>query len=61
MQWFLHPVLLAGWGTTIGELFDLEALAELCKRKNRWSFFVTCVPLSYTGVVASPPNAIAIF
>jgi hypothetical protein len=37
----MHEVLLAGWGCPIGELFDLEALAEQCKKSNRWSFFVT--------------------
>ncbi|KIX06851.1 uncharacterized protein Z518_04827 [Rhinocladiella mackenziei CBS 650.93] len=47
--WLLHPILLAGWGTPIGELFDLEALAETCKRRSRWSFFVTSVPLVYSG------------
>ncbi|KAL4806516.1 putative cyclase-domain-containing protein [Aspergillus unguis] len=60
-KWMLHPILLAGWGTPIGELFDLEALAEMCKRKKRWSFFVTSVPLNYRGAVASPPNAMAVF
>lgn len=60
-EWLLHPILLAGWGTPMGELFDLDALAELCKLKNRWSFFVTSVPLRYKGAVASPPNALAIF
>ncbi|KAL3492714.1 putative cyclase-domain-containing protein [Aspergillus germanicus] len=59
--WQLHPILLAGWGTPIGELFDLEALAETCKRKQRWTFFVTSVPLVYRGAVASPPNGVAIF
>jgi hypothetical protein len=60
-KWLLHPILLAGWGTPIGELWDLEALAEVCRRRNRGSFFVTSVPLNYTGAVASPPNAMAIF
>lgn len=58
--WHLHPILLAGWGTPIGELFDLEGLAETCKREGRWSFFLTSCPLNYTGAVASPPNALAI-
>jgi hypothetical protein len=57
----LHPVLLAGWGMPIGELFDLEALAAECKRQQRWSFFVTSQPLNVRGGVASPPNAVAIF
>ncbi|KUL90676.1 hypothetical protein ZTR_00225 [Talaromyces verruculosus] len=60
-QWALHPTLLAGWGTPIGELFELEALSETCKRMKRWSFFFISVPLKYTGAVASPPNAMAIF
>lgn len=40
-DFMLHEVLLAGWGCPIGELFDLETLAEECKRQGRWSFFVT--------------------
>ncbi|KAG8156874.1 hypothetical protein KVR01_013287 [Diaporthe batatas] len=58
--WHLHPILLAGWGTPIGELFDLDTLAELCAQRQSWSFFFTSAPLNYTGAVASPPNAIAI-
>lgn len=60
-EWMLHPILLSGWGTPIGELFDLEALSEVCKRHQRWSFFFTSSPLNYTGAVATPPNAMAIF
>lgn len=37
----MHEVLLGGWGCPIGELFDLEALAEQCKKAGRYSFFVT--------------------
>ncbi|SPO06780.1 uncharacterized protein DNG_09474 [Cephalotrichum gorgonifer] len=59
-EWHLHPILLAGWGTPIGELFDLDGLADLCEKNKRWSFFFTSAPLNYTGAVASPPNAIAI-
>ncbi|KIA75795.1 hypothetical protein HK57_00409 [Aspergillus ustus] len=59
-QWHLHPILLAGWGTPLGELFDLDALAAICARTQRWSFFFTSSPLNYVGAVASPPNAIAI-
>ncbi|OCK86306.1 hypothetical protein K432DRAFT_431022 [Lepidopterella palustris CBS 459.81] len=36
----LHEVMLAGWGCPIGELFNLEASAEQCKKINRYSFFV---------------------
>jgi kynurenine formamidase len=57
----LHQFLLAGWGCPIGEMFDLERLAETCERLGRWSFFVSSVPLKVPGGVGSPPNAVAIF
>jgi hypothetical protein len=38
--WYMHEVLLAGWGMPIGELFDLDGLAEHCARVRRWSFFL---------------------
>ncbi|BCR88820.1 uncharacterized protein ACHE_50018S [Aspergillus chevalieri] len=58
---FLHEYVLAGWGMPIGELFDLEALARLCEEHQRWSFFVSSVPLNMPGGVSSPPNVMAIF
>ncbi|KAF2267886.1 hypothetical protein CC78DRAFT_530323 [Lojkania enalia] len=60
-EWMLHEVLLAGWGCPIGELFDLEKLAEHCKRTGRYSFFVTSEVCNVPGGVASPPNILAIF
>ncbi|KAL3448114.1 hypothetical protein BJX65DRAFT_307401 [Aspergillus insuetus] len=58
---FLHPILLAGFGMPIGELFDLERLTEYCASSKRWTFFFTSEPLNVRGGVASPPNALAIF
>lgn len=60
-DWALHEVLLAGYGTPIGELFWLEDLAAACEREGRWSFFVTSEPCNVPGGVASPPNILAIF
>ncbi|CAK7201222.1 hypothetical protein SEUCBS139899_003925 [Sporothrix eucalyptigena] len=57
----LHQWVLAGWGVPIGEMFDLETLSRKCIERQRWSFFVSSVPLKVPGGVASPPNAIAIF
>lgn len=57
----LHHHLLAGWGVPIGEMFDLEALAETCERLGRWSFFVSSSPLHCKRGVSSPPNCMAIF
>lgn len=51
-DWLLHEVLLGGWGCPIGELFDLERLAEQCKREKRWSFFVASEPCNVPGGVA---------
>lgn len=50
--WYMHEVLLAGWGMPIGELFDLEALAEHCAEVNRWSFFLTSEVCNVPGAVA---------
>lgn len=57
----LHETLLAMWGMPIGELFDLEALAEECRRQKRWSFYFASWPLNVFGGVASTANASATF
>lgn len=44
-KYVLHEWLLAGWGMPIGEMFDLERLAETCHRLSRWEFFLVSVPL----------------
>ncbi|TVY42452.1 hypothetical protein LSUB1_G001739 [Lachnellula subtilissima] len=56
----LHDHLLAMWGTPIGELWNLEELAEVCKKENKYSFFLTSAPLNVHGGIASPPNVLAI-
>lgn len=58
---FMHEVLLPGWGMPIGELFDLDELAQICQLENRWEFFVASAPLNMPGGVSSPPNCLAIF
>lgn len=47
-------------GFTIGEMFNLEALAEDCANDQRYTCFLTTSPLNLRGGVGSPPNAIAI-
>lgn len=37
-----------------GELFDLEALSRTCKELNRYSFFVTSMPLNSTYLFLFP-------
>ncbi|KAI1335077.1 hypothetical protein F5Y15DRAFT_399502 [Xylariaceae sp. FL0016] len=57
----MHEYMLAGWGMPIGEMFDLEKLAETCKKLQRWTFFVSSSPFNMPGGISSPPNAQAIF
>ncbi|KAK0619437.1 putative cyclase-domain-containing protein [Immersiella caudata] len=58
---YLHRWFLNGLGMPIGELWDLNALGEQCKKLGRYSFLLTSAPLNHPGLVASPPNALAIF
>ncbi|KAI9727369.1 MAG: hypothetical protein M1834_008440 [Cirrosporium novae-zelandiae] len=57
----LHEYMISMWGMPIGELWDLEKLAETCKQLKRWSFFFTSAPLNVAGGISSPPNALCIF
>lgn len=57
----LHQWFLSLFGLPIGELWDLQALSEQCKKSNRYSFLLTSSPLNVPGLIGSPPNALAIF
>lgn len=57
---FLHFHMLSYFGMPIGEMWDLESLAEDCATDHRYDFFITSAPLNIPGGVGSPPNALAI-
>lgn len=57
----LHQYFLSGFGLNIGELWDLKALGEYCKKVGRYEFLLTSCPLNVPGAVGSPPNALALF
>jgi len=57
----LHSWLLAMFGMSIGEIWDLKKLSDHCKKTGRYSFMLTSIPLNHPGLVGSPPNALAIF
>ncbi len=59
-QDFLHFHMLAFFGMPIGEMWNLEGLAEDCAEDRRYDFFITSAPLNIPGGVGSPPNAIAV-
>jgi hypothetical protein len=56
----MHGTIIGLWGMPIGEMFQLDLLAEACALDQRYEFFFTSAPLNKLGGVASPPNALAI-
>jgi kynurenine formamidase len=56
----LHIVLIVHAGLLVGEIFDLEALADDCARDGRYEFLFSAPPLPITGGVGSPVNPLAI-
>lgn len=56
----MHETIIGLWGMPIGEMFQLDALAEACAADRHYEFFFTAAPLNKLGGVASPPNALAI-
>lgn len=45
----LHQFFLGLFGMSIGELWDLKALSETCKKLNRFTFLLTSAPLNIPG------------
>jgi len=55
----IHRSVIPLLGIPLGELFDLDDLAQDCAEHSGWDFFVTAAPLGIAGGAASPANAIA--
>jgi kynurenine formamidase len=56
----LHQVVIPNLGLTVGEMWDLEALAEACLSRGRFEFLLTAATLPITGAVGSPVNPLAV-
>jgi hypothetical protein len=56
----LHFALLPLLGMPIGELWDLDVLAEACAADGRYAFLLTSAPMHLRHGVGSPPNALAV-
>jgi kynurenine formamidase len=56
----VHRAFLIDLGLTIGELWDLEALAEACADDGVYEFLLVAPPLYIPSAVGSPLNPIAI-
>lgn len=57
---FLHYRLIPLLGLTVGELFDLSALAARCRALGRWTGLFTSAPMNQPGGIGSPANALGI-
>ena len=56
----LHQVVIPNMGLTVGELWDLDQLADKCRDRKRYEFLLVAAPLPITGAVGSPINPLAI-
>jgi len=56
----LHQVAIPHIGLTIGEMWDLDALADHCAADAIYEFLLVAAPLPITGAVGSPINPIAV-
>jgi kynurenine formamidase len=56
----LHQVLIPHMGLLVGEIFDLDELAEDCARDRVWEFQFVAPPLPITGAVGTPVNPLAV-
>lgn len=56
----LHIVLIVYMGLWIGEIFDLDPLADDCAADGIYEFMYAGPPLPFTGAVGSPLNPMAV-
>ena len=56
----VHARLIRDLGLSLGEIWDLEGIAEDCANDKRYEFFVAAQPLNITNASGSMLNPIAI-
>lgn len=56
----MHNILIALLGFPLGELWDLDGLADRCARDGNWDCLIVSSPLNLIGGAGSPANALAI-
>jgi len=56
----MHIILIVHMGLTLGEIFDLEALADDCANDGVYTFLFSAPPLPITRAVGSPINPVAV-
>ena len=55
-----HMVAIRDMGLLLGEMFDLDQLAEDCAGDRTWEFLFSAPPLKVTGGIGSPLNPLAV-
>jgi kynurenine formamidase len=55
----LHQVAIPNIGLYIGEMWDLETLADDCAADGVYEFLLTAAPLKVTGAVGAPVHPVA--
>lgn len=48
-EWRCHEYLLSLWGVPIGEMWDLEKLAETCRERGTYTFYFSSMPANVPG------------
>jgi len=56
----IHAIGIVYMGLLVGEIFELDALAEACRADGVWAFLFCAPPLPFTGAVGSPVNPLAV-
>lgn len=56
----VHELALVYMGMILGEVFELDALADACAAANRWEFLFAGQPLPLRGGVGGPVNPMAV-
>jgi kynurenine formamidase len=56
----LHQVVIPNMGLLVGEMWDLDALAEDCAADGVYEFLLAAPPLKVTGAVGAPLNPVAV-
>ena len=56
----LHQVVIPNLGLFVGEMWDLDALAQACAADGVYEFLLVAAPLPVTGAVGAPVNPIAL-
>jgi kynurenine formamidase len=56
----LHQVAIPNMGLLLGEMWDLDALADDCAADGVYEFLLAAGPLKVTGAVGAPLNPLAV-